>query len=170
MQRVFFEKAATFLRDTGLENSYQTYVVKELTTVRERLEEKKQNQADLYFLRNLQVLFECSWQDWLKDEDLKDRLSDRGKQYLVVMKELEAVLPEIIKETEKNLAVDSVVSEIVDDHVGSELTSKLEQARNEAEMLHQSLENIIREMRGESVDRKRAAFNLHACLDILKAL
>ena len=170
MQRVFFDKAATFLRDTAMENSYQTYVVKELTRVRERLEEKKQNQADLYFLRNLQVLFECSWQDWLKDEDRKDRLSERGKQHERVKQELEAALPEIIKEAEKNLAVDSVVSEVVDGHVGLELTSKLEQARSEAEMLHQSLDEIIREMRGESVERKRTALSLHACLHVLKAL
>ncbi len=153
-----------------MECSYTKYIVNELKTLNVRLEGKKQKQTDIYFLNNLGVLLKCSWEDWLKEESRKDRLSERGKQHLLVMQELAQSLPQIIEEAEKNLAVDSVVSEIVDGHVGSELTSKLEQARNEAEMLHQSLENIIREMRGESVDRKRAAFNLHACLDILKAL
>jgi hypothetical protein len=51
MQGVFFNKAATFIRDTMNECSYTTYVVNELKTVNERLEAKKQNQTDIYFLR-----------------------------------------------------------------------------------------------------------------------
>ena len=84
------------------------------------------------------------------------------------MQELEQSLPQIIEEAEKNLAIVSVVPEVVDGPVVLELTSKLEQARNEAEMLHQNLDEIIREIRGESVERKSA--RLRACLHSLKGL
>jgi len=162
MQGVFFKKAATFIRDTMNECSFTTYVVNELKTVNERLEAKKQNQADIYFLKNLGVLFNCSWQDWLNGESRKDRLSERGKQHLLVMQDLEQLLPQIIEDAEKTLARDSVVPEVVDGPVGLELTLKLEQARKEAEMLHQNLDGIIREIRGESVERKRGVARLKA--------
>jgi hypothetical protein len=49
------------------ECSYTTYVVNELKEVNDRLRGKIQNQVDLYFLKNLGVMFKCSWQETEKN-------------------------------------------------------------------------------------------------------
>ena len=63
-----------------------------------------------------------------------------------------------------------VLQESVDAPLALQLTSKLEQARSEAAMLEQILDEILREMRGETGPRKRAAGRLDVCLRVLKEL
>ena len=170
MQGVFFKKAVTFICDTMMSCSFATHIVHELEAINLRLTEKKQNQTDLYFLRNLEVLLQCSWQDWLKEESQPDRLSERGKAHQRTMQELETLLPQIIEDAENNLTTESVLQETGDVPSALQFTLKLEHARSEAEMLEQHLGAIIREMRGETGSRKRVAGQLDACLRVLKEL
>ena len=170
MQRVFFEKAAAFISETMTPCSFATHIVNEMEAINVRLTNKKQNQTDLYFLKDLQVLFQCSWQDWLKEESRSDRLSERGKGHQRTMQELETLLPQIIADAENNLTTESVLQETGDVPSALQLTSKLEHARSEAAMLEQSLGAILREMRGETGTRKRVADQLKACLRVLKEL
>ena len=170
MQGVFFKKAAAFIGDTMTPCSFATHTVNELEAINVRLTQKKQNQTDLYFLKNLQVLFQCSWQDWLQEDSQPNRLSTRGQEHQRTMQELETLLPEIIEDAEKNLTTESVLQETGDVPSALQLTSKLEHARSEAAMLEQSLGAILREMRGETGTRKRVAGQLDACLRVLKEL
>ena len=163
-------KAAAFIRDTMMPCSFATHIVKELEAINVRLTEKKHNQTDLYFLRNLEVLLKCSWQDWLKEESRPDHLSERGKEHQRTMQELETLLPTIIEDAENNLTADSVLKETGDVPSALQLTLKLEHAWSEAEMLKQNLGAILREMRGETGTRKRVAGSLDAYLRILKEL
>ena len=170
MQGVFFKKAVTFICDTMMPCSFATHIVDEMEAINVRLTQKKQNQTDLYFLKDLQVLFQCSWQDWLKEESRPDRLSERGKGHQRTMQELETLLPQIIEDAENNLTTESVLQETGDVPSALQLTSKLEHARSEAAMLEQSLGAILREMRGETASRKRGVSPLAVCLRELKEL
>ena len=169
MQGLFFNKAAAFIGETMTPCSFARHTVNELEAINVRLTQKKQNQTDLYFLKNLQVLFQCSWQDWLQ-EDSPDRLSERGKAHQRTMQELETLLPQIIADAENNLTTESVLQETGDVPSALQLTLKLEHARSEAATLEQSLGAILREMRGETASRKRGVSPLAVCLRELKEL
>jgi hypothetical protein len=172
MEGLFFKKAATFVDDNMTPCSYSRHAIEQLNAMDVRLQEKNVNGDDLNFVRNVGVLLTCAWEDWL-DGGSEDRLTERGRQHKKELQDLETLLPGIIASVQKHVMTESVSLEVaeISTHSALQLTSKLEEARNDAQMLEQRLVSIISEMRGGSGSAKRAYPGpLHVYLQTLKEL
>ncbi len=124
--------------------SYSNYVLVQLKAIHVRLQEKTVKHDDLYFLKNIGALLKCEWEDWFSGAS-KSRLSERGKVHQETLRELEMLLPGIIVHVDKHLTTESVLPEVVEISTPSVVqpTSKLEEARNDAQILEQNLAGII---------------------------
>ena len=153
MESAFFTNAAMFIRDTMTECAYSLRVEDNLYELETRWNEKDVREADLYFLQNMGVLVGCA----LKDFDCENVASRRRNAHFeanCLLKEKEAEwlklqLQKMIESVQAELATQSVAVS------GGHLRASLEQARDQARALEQSLTGIIGEPGGGERDRKR---------------
>ena len=171
MESTFFTDAAKFIRETMDACAYAERAESHLVEMEKRWNENTMNEVDLYFLKNLGVLLRCALQDFgCNDTNQRRKNSNSDRNCMEKERKtekLESLLPGIIQKFDIHLATQSFLPPAV------HLTSKLEQARNEAQMLERSLDQIIYEIKGESGDRKRpfgSTGSMDLCLQALKSL
>ena len=154
MESAFFTKAGIFIRETMTRCAYAERVEDNLYELETRWNEKDVRETDLYFLQNMGVLVECALKDFdCENVDLRRRNARFETNCLLKEKEagwLKLELPGMIESVQAELA-----TQIVAVSAGP-LRASLEQARDQARALEQSLTGIIGEPGGGERDQKRA--------------
>ena len=162
MSTIFFSEAAKFIADTMNPCAYARRLATDLNGMETRYNESNMSASDLFFLKNLTVIIECAVQDHEWGEEApgtqahehrrKSTVFDRNcLQKEAQAAQLRAELDTIIEQVETQLAAQSLqTSDAV-----QVFRSRLEQVRQQAHTLEQSLGAILGEAGDASRSRKR---------------
>lgn len=163
MPTTFFSEAVTFIADTMIVCAYARRVSTELREMETRYNENDMSASDLFLLKNIRVIIQCAVEDHEWGDEVpgtqaheyrrKNTTFDRNcLQKEAQAAKLHAELDTIIKQVETWEAAQSLQPS---DPV-QVFRSRLEQVRQQAHTLEQTLGAILGEAGDASRSRKRA--------------
>lgn len=135
------------------ECAYAGRLETEMLELETRLNAKRVTETDLYFLKNIGVLVECALEDYGCNDKEQRRQNNAFERNCALQdrdsEKVKSALPVMIREVETQLAVQSVVPS------GGHLQFRLEEVRQQAHALEESLAGIISDASGGETHRKK---------------